>query len=95
MLIPEGTVDGTGNSFNTEHRNFEVFSTLSWRKNKPLELLMCKNGLCMKILFVGHGQISLKQSMPSENKTPKGLCFFHDKISDSLIYLKKNYVLHE
>lgn len=40
---------------------FEVFSTLPWRKNKPLELLMCKNGLCMKILFVGHGQISLKQ----------------------------------
>lgn len=50
----------------------------------------------MKILFVGvgHVQISLKWWMPSENKAPKGL-FFHDKISDSLIYLKKNYVLHE
>lgn len=54
---------------------FEVFSTLPRRKNKPLKLLMCKNGLCMKILFVGvgHVQISLKWWMPSENKAPKGL----------------------
>lgn len=50
MLIPKGTLYATEKSILT---SFAVFSNLLLRKNKSLELLMCKNELCMFLFACG------------------------------------------
>lgn len=74
MFIPEGTVDDTGNSFNTG-TYFEVFSTLPSERTNPWNFWCVKMDCAWRFCLWDRDRFHSSSECPQKMKLQKGFVF--------------------